>query len=401
MFFVVEPFWLRPHRARKLLSKKLSTHELHLRFFDLNVVIKSDSSDFINLFARMYRRFREDGPPLTVQPPVEFALITNPDNHRGRPVMILDGEVRSLSDPGLLEGYAYESILIGMITRVRSHMLIHAGVVSCNGQGVILAADARHGKTTLVLELVRRGFRFLSDEMAALGRADRLVHPFPRSLRVRKGTLELAGFPGVAAGAPTWLGKLLLDIGEIKPDSMGEAAPVSRIIILRDPAEAPGAMQDTGAQEVCVMVDRLDDTVLSAVRQNEGVTDLRVEVEADGAYPTLRFRAVRTSFVLSRIEALCRERQILVLDVVKGTERCPAFEAPARLNAIPKSQAVMELLSRFQGGYMSELLRDEFGGSSARLFMELSAIVGQADCYQLSVGPLHEMADLVCSLVST
>ena len=54
------------------------------------------------------------------------------------------------------------------MTRVRSHLLIHAGVVSRDGQGIILVADARHGKTTLVLELVRRGFQFLSDEMADL-----------------------------------------------------------------------------------------------------------------------------------------------------------------------------------------------------------------------------------------
>lgn len=49
---------------------------------------------------------------------------------------------------------------------------------------------------------------------------------------------------------------------------------------------------------------------------------------------------------------------------------------------------------------MSELLHNEFGGSSTRLFMELSGIMGQADCHQLSVGPLHEMADLVCNLAN-
>ncbi|KAB2836672.1 MAG: hypothetical protein F9K48_01225 [Candidatus Brocadia sp.] len=378
-------------------DKKLSIHELNLRFFDLNAIIKSDSYDFINLFAQMYHRFRGDGSSLATQPPVEFFLKANPDNHQGKPIMILDGEVRSLSDPGLLEGYAYESILIGMITRMRSHLLIHAGVVSRNGQGVILAADARHGKTTLVLELVRRGFRFLSDEMAALGRADRKVHPFPRSLRVRRGTLELTGFSEVAAGAPTWLGKYLLDIEEIKPGSLGEAVPVSHIIILQDPAEIRGMTQDNSGQEVCVLVDRQDEFFLDAVRQNEDVRDLRVD--ADGNLPTLRFRAIRANFVLSQIETLCREHQILVLDVTKGEKDHPTFKTPAALKSIPRSQASMELLNGFQGGYMSELVRTEFGGSSARLFMELSAIVGQANCYHLSVGPLHEMADLVCSAV--
>lgn len=148
-----------------------------------------------------------------------------------------------------------------------------------------------------------------------------------------------------------------------------------------------------------MLVDRQDEFFLDAVRQNEDVRDLRVE--ADGNLSTLRFRATRANFVLSQIEALCREHQILVLDVTRGAKDHPTFETPAALKSIPGSQAAMELLNGFQGGYMSELLNTEFGGSSARLFMELSAMVGQANCYHLSVGPLHEMADLVCSVVGT
>lgn len=379
-------------------EKDSITRQLNLRFFDLDTIIKSDSVNFITLFARMYHRFQNDKPPSTARSQVEFTLIANSDKHQGKPVIILNGEVWPVSNQEFLEGYAYESILSTITTKVRSHVLIHAGVVSCKDRGIIITADTRHGKTTLVLELIRRGFKFLSDEMAALGRDDHRVHPFPRCLWIRGGTLEIAGFPALVSRASAWMDKLLLDIEEIKPGSLGEAAPIRHIIILQDPAEAQGELQDNAGQELCVMVDRLDDALLAAAGQNEGVTGLRVET--DCGFPTLRFRAVRPSFVLSRIEALCRERRILVLDVIKGARARPTFERPARLKPIPKSQAVMDLLSRFQGGYMSELLHDEFGGSSARLVMELSAIMGQADCHRLSVGPLHEMADLVCNLVS-
>ena len=40
------------------------------------------------------------------------------------------------------------------------------GVVSHHGEGVVIIADAEHGKTTLTLELVKRGFTFLSDALA-------------------------------------------------------------------------------------------------------------------------------------------------------------------------------------------------------------------------------------------
>ncbi|MCF6155446.1 MAG: hypothetical protein E3K36_09370 [Candidatus Brocadia sp.] len=449
----------------ELLTTGSSLQQLKLRFFDREVLIKSDSGDFINCFARMYRRFnaqpscnqntpllppfaRERGsvidyPPLIppfargdtggckklsetclhetrpresgdgekkflqdnttidgqmmmTHAPVEFILLTNPDNSWGKPVLILDREVIPLNDTGLLDGYAYENILISIITRIRSHFLIHAGVVSYAGAGIILAADAMHGKTTLVLELIRRGFRFLSDEFAALGRNDRFVYPFPRSLRVRRGTLELAGFPSEAAGAPLWLGKLILDIEEIQPNCLGKVSSINHIIILKDPAEGE---EDTGVnsrKELSIYVDRLDDTFLATVSQIEGVTD--VQTGNSSIYPMLKLHAIRTTPVLTQIEALCRDHRILVLDIIKGTKRRPAFQAPARLKEIPKSQAVMELLSRFQAGYRSELLKDEFGGSSTRLFMELSSAIAHANCYQLSVGPLQEMADLVCGL---
>jgi hypothetical protein len=383
----------------KSSARKPAIQQITLRFFDLEANIESDSGAYIHLFARMYRRFRANGAPAPGRPPAEFVVLTNSDNAWGQPVMILDEEVRLLKNLRLLEGYTYDGVLNAIVAGVRSHFLIHAGVVSYGGQGIILAADGGHGKTTLVLELVRRGFKFLSDEMAALGRADRRVHPFPRSLRIRPGTLELVGFPRAAVGAPTWLGKLLLDIEEIQPGGMGQAAPISHIVILRDPAE-PEPEQSTGPErELGVLVDRLDESLLAAVRQIKGVTEVRPDVER--GYPTLRFRAAHRMSVLPQVEALCQEQQILVLDVSKRAQSHPTFEAPARLEAIPKSQAVLELLRRFQGGHKSALLQDEFGGSSTRLFMELAALISQADCHQLFVGPLYEMADLVCGLTST
>jgi hypothetical protein len=345
----------------------------------------------------MYHRFRVNGVPDPARPQAEFAVLTQSDNAWGQPVMIMDGEARLLNDLRLLETYTYDGVLNAIVAGVRSHFLIHAGVVARNGQGIILAADSGHGKTTLVLELVRRGFKFLSDEMAALGRADRRVYPFPRSLRVRPGTLEMAGFPEAADGAPEWLGKLLLDIEEIQPASLGEPATIGHVVILRDPAETE--RPEGREREMGVLVDRLDESLLAAARQIAGVSAVWSDTER--SYPTLRFRAAHRMSVLPQIEALCQEQQVLVLDISKRAESQPTFEEHARIEAIPRSQTVVELLRRFQGGHKSALLQEEFGGGSTRLFMELADIVGQAGCHQLFVGPLDEMADLVCDLVST
>jgi hypothetical protein len=386
---------------------------LALRFFDLDVHVRSDDKAHLDLFARMYTRFRSGrfrsgrfragisragrfqvtGASPPARPPVECAVWTRPDNPWGRPVLVLAGEAHPLRDAGSLAPYVYQSILCDILARVRSHVLIHAGAVTRGGQGIVLAADSFHGKTTLVLELVRRGFQFLSDETAALGRADRRVHPFPRSLSVRPGTLERAGFPELAAGAPSWGGKQLLDIEQIRPGCLGEAAPVGHVVILHDPEDD---REDGSERELGVLLDGLDEDLLAAVGQIEGVADVRTET-AHG-YPLLQLRATRRTWAFSQIEALCQARGIWILDVLAGPAGAPNFTAPARLEAIPRSQAVVELLRRFQGGHKSAIM-EEFGGRSTRLFMELAAIVGQADCWRLCVGPLHEMADLVEGLV--
>jgi hypothetical protein len=368
------------------------THQLNLRFFDLDTHIRSDSKAHLELFAQLYRRLGGNGAASATRQQAEFDILTRPDNPWGRPVVVFDGEVWPLRDARLLGGCVYESILKVILARIQSHVLIHAGALACQGQGLILAADSGHGKTTLTLELVRRGFKFLSDEMAALGRADRRVHPFPRALRIRPGTLERAGYPQAAGGAPEWWGKLILDIEHIQPGSLGQAAPIKHVVILKNPSleKEAGATQELG-----VVLDHVDEAFVEAVGQIEGVSGLRVGAAC--GYPWLKLHAARRTFVFSQIEALCRARRFWVLDVITDPEEWPSFGTPARLETIPRSQAVMELIRRFMGGYKSAIL-DELG-SSTRLFVELADIIGQADCHHLYVGPLHEMANLVCGLV--
>jgi hypothetical protein len=373
-------------------------YNIELHFFDHDAVIRSDSAAYIDRFTQMYRCFRTQGTPSPHRPRAEYVVLTGSDNAWGQPILFLDGQLQRLNNLTSLEGYIYDGVLNAIVAAVRSHFLIHAGAVSRDGQGIVISADAGHGKTTLVLELVRRGFRFLSDEIAALGRADAQVHPFPRSLRLRRDTLALTGFPQATEGTPEWLGKLLLDIEDLQPGSLGQAVPIRHIIILKDPAALHHHPVDQSAdQDLGILVDRTDDALLAAVRQIEGVAEAHPTVER--GYPTIRLRAARRMPALAQVEAICQEQQILVLDINKRAETRPSFHQPARLEPIANSQAVMELLRRFQGGHKSALLQEEFDGSSAQLFFELAALVSQARCHQLFVGHLTEIADLVCGLV--
>jgi hypothetical protein len=59
---------------------------------------------------------------------------------------------------------------------------------------VILAGPSGAGKTTIALECVRRGFRYLGDEFVTLGATGAALHPFPRAANLKRPS------PGLPAG---------------------------------------------------------------------------------------------------------------------------------------------------------------------------------------------------------
>jgi hypothetical protein len=63
-------------------------------------------------------------------------------------------------------------------------VFVHAGVVAWMGRAIVLPGRSFCGKTSLVLELVRRGATYYSDEYAVFDSSG-MVHPYPRPLHVR------------------------------------------------------------------------------------------------------------------------------------------------------------------------------------------------------------------------
>jgi hypothetical protein len=68
---------------------------------------------------------------------------------------------------------------------------VHAGAVTHNGCGVLLVGASHAGKSTLTGSLVRRGWGFLTDELAVLdltnGNESPSIRPFWRPIGIRRG----------------------------------------------------------------------------------------------------------------------------------------------------------------------------------------------------------------------
>jgi hypothetical protein len=345
----------------------------------------------------MYRRFAVGTCTAASSRQVDLKLYSADATQGGKPVMVLDGTAYSIEDRRLLEGYVYESFLRAVLAQVRSHYLFHAGVVARNGRAVVLAADSAHGKTTLVLDLVRRGFAFLSDDVAALSRADGRVYPFPRSLRVRKATLALVGMPELARVGRVWLDKLLLDFDALGIGQVSAPVPLGAIIVVE--ARQRLVRPTCDRWEICFVLDRASAALIADVERLEGMHGLNLAVHE--GRPVLRVWVRQSGQMLEALEGLLARHQVTVLDTIKRPYVEPRFDQPALLRPISQSEAARELLRRFLGGQHSALLHEELAGSASRMLLDVAAAIAGVACYRLSVGPLDEMAAHVCSIAET
>jgi hypothetical protein len=118
---------------------------------------------------------------------------------------------------------------------------IHAGAISRRGRAAIVAGASGHGKTTLTLGLVGRGWQLLSDELAIADPARGIV-PYRRSTHVRPGTPELVPALGFVHDLPRhelgggieWSVEPSV-LERALPGCLGEAAPLRHVLLLAGP----------------------------------------------------------------------------------------------------------------------------------------------------------------------
>lgn len=71
-------------------------------------------------------------------------------------------------------------------TNAADWVMVHAGVVGWQGRAIVIPGYSFAGKSTLVVELLKRGATYYSDEYAVLD-PDGNVHPYARRLSLRAG----------------------------------------------------------------------------------------------------------------------------------------------------------------------------------------------------------------------
>lgn len=154
----------------------------------VRVGVTSEDRDAIPLIDRSFDALRR---PLGPAPTMSVAL----RRAAGEGWVVVDPEGAVIPVPA--GGAGALALLHQLVVAVmaglqqRGLLAVHAAAVARGGRAVVLSGPGGTGKTTLALALAARGFEILSDELAVLDPAGRLVFPYRRNVHVRPGTPEL------------------------------------------------------------------------------------------------------------------------------------------------------------------------------------------------------------------
>ena len=132
----------------------------------------------------------------------------------------------------------------------RGSTFVHGSVVSSNGSGLMFAGGGHIGKTALSLEMVRRGYSYLGDDLAMVSEGGR-AFPYPEPIRIQEQHLSL--FPDLESKLTSNMGTLekllfrrLVRISPSEVLGLMPRLPISEVV--------PGA----GTGDTC----RLENTIL-------------------------------------------------------------------------------------------------------------------------------------------
>jgi len=364
--------------------------ERRFRILDVHVTLEGPP-ELIEPVSYAYRRFEVDRFERTADAEVAVRL-TDPDT------LQLDDRAIPIV-PGLdLAAQFDHHLQAALMDAVASHVVLHAAALTDgSGRGMILAAPSAHGKSSLALELARRGHGFLSDDLAPFEIDRATILPYPRAVAVRPGKGAPIPEPFLTESRKEnrvhRFEKTLLDVGEI----LGEQAlvdrpvPLGHVFLLTPGDGGPRTHSEVDLAARLEDADELEGLFLAT----DGVDVLE---RSEG--PSLRVWRLALDHAKGPTRALAPvlDGERVVLSATRWA-RQPDFTSAAEAVPVTRREAAerlaREVLNRRSGGR----LLARYGGSLARVFVDLAGALSQARCWRVRVGGCAETADLVERLI--
>lgn len=143
--------------------------------------------------AEMGRFINEIYAPCAVldEPDVWYSIVQDGSASRSRKLLFGSERLGTMDDESLVVRYLTWHVNRQVIEKSSRYVLLHAAAASRGGVGVVLPGQPEAGKTTLVAGLLRSGFRYLTDEAAAIDPDTMEIIPYPKPLTIDRGSWEV------------------------------------------------------------------------------------------------------------------------------------------------------------------------------------------------------------------
>jgi hypothetical protein len=368
--------------------KNAACYSQQFQFLNTGLSLYSDNTAFIEIFSSIYQNFIQPSQPLN-----NILCYILKDGTEKSPLAVVDGIVYQLFAKELFFSHAHMIVVQHVIDAIDDHLLIHSGVVAKNGKGFIISGPSTFGKTTLMLELVARGYKFYSDEFCALRLSDFAISAFPRSLGIRKNSPFLQRIDAKKCLLLKNIGrgeKFLIDCKELFPGSIGSNCNAKYFILLRGVRNKEDATQNT---IIDLALYSTNQELIESLCNDDGIK--LMETCTENNYIIYRFLIPRHTGLMNTFRSVCDKYRDDIFYQEQLVNEIPDFTALPSIESLSKSQASLEMLKNIRNRSSKSKLLERFKGKNTQMLLTIGDFLKNINCYEMKIGSLHAMAEMI------
>ena len=386
---------LSDRQAREKWGERAAFRRIYL-FFGRPIEFLTDSEPDFRDFDTIYRRFQRGSEPPS-QKEIKPLFLLRDRDPSGYLLYLNDQLFRVPFPADRLELFMF--LFNYLLERTENYFIVHGAGLADQDQGLIIAAPSGMGKSSLTLELLARGRKFLSDELALISVRDGRLQAFPRALAVSRENLinvlsRRGEKPGNFRPAIEHEGRVMFHVEDLFPGQMASSCRLQKIIFIEPPTLA-----ESGASGGLLEIGfgRLPEGLRPALLGITGVK--KVDQIQASPYPVLRLTCQEETTLMARIQELAEKHGVGIRSYYpEWKERVDYRTAPDLVEIKPLSGVTTLLRYVLNIPALNRSFTGSSGGRQHLLFRLAQATRG-VRFYRLTPGILSQMTDFIDGLI--